>query len=117
MDIPAAYLDRIRAILPTLVVTSTHFNQDGMLNDVVTLNEQFIARFPKNAYAKERLVRESVLLELIRAAVEMPVPQFEYQAGDVVMYRMLVGEPLTREVLLRTSSSQRSRGVSNACAL
>jgi aminoglycoside 2''-phosphotransferase len=101
MDIPAAYLDRIRAFLPTLVVTSTHFNQDGMLNDVVTLNEQFIARFPKNAYAKERLVRESVLLELIRTAVEMPVPHFEYQAGDVVMYRMLVGEPLTREVLLR----------------
>lgn len=36
MDIPSAYLDRIQAILPTLIITSTHFNQDGMINDVVS---------------------------------------------------------------------------------
>ncbi len=101
MDIPSAYLDRIQAILPELVITSAHFNQDGMINDVVTLNEQFMARFPKDAYAKERLVIESCILELMRAEVEMPVPRFEFQAEDVVMYRMLVGDPLTREVLLR----------------
>jgi aminoglycoside 2''-phosphotransferase len=101
MDIPSAYLNRIQAILPTLIITSSHFNQDGMINDVVMLNEQFIARFPKDAHAKERLVIESGILELIRAGVEMPVPRFEYQAADVVIYRMLVGEPLSREALLR----------------
>jgi aminoglycoside 2''-phosphotransferase len=109
MDIPSTYLDRIRAILPTLVITSTHFNQDGMVNDVVTLNEQFIARFPKDAHAKERLVRERCILELIQARVEMPVPRFEIQAEDVVMYRMLIGEPLTRELLLRQDEAVQDR--------
>jgi aminoglycoside 2''-phosphotransferase len=109
MDIPSAYLDRIRTILPTLIITSAHFNQDGMVNAVVTLNEQFIARFPKDVHAKARLVRESCILELIRARVEMPVPRFEYQAEDVVIYRMLLGEPLTREVLLRQDDAVQDR--------
>jgi aminoglycoside 2''-phosphotransferase len=101
MNIPSTYLDRIQAILPTLVITSMHFNQDGLANDVIMLNDQFIARFPKDTHAEERLALESRILELVRVSVEMPVPQFEYQAEDVVIYRMLAGEPLTREVLLR----------------
>ena len=109
MDIPSAYLARIQAIMPTLNITAAHFNQDGMINDVVMLNEQFIARFPKDAHAKERLVIEGRILELIRAGVEMPVPRFEYQAEDVAMYRMLVGEPLTREVLLRQHEAVQDR--------
>ncbi len=43
MDIPSAYLDRIHAILSALVITSTHFNQDGMVNDVVMMNGQLIS--------------------------------------------------------------------------
>ncbi|HEX6479316.1 MAG TPA: phosphotransferase [Ktedonobacteraceae bacterium] len=73
------------------------------------MNEQFIARFPKDAHAKERLVIESCILELIRAGVEMPGPRFEFQAEDVVMYRMLVGEPLTCEVLLRQDETVQDR--------
>ena len=53
MNIPSTYLDRIQAILPTLVITSMHFNQDGLVNDVIMLNDQFIARFPKDAHAQE----------------------------------------------------------------
>ena len=74
MDIPAAYLHRIHAIFPTLAITSVHFNQDGMVNDVVIVNDQFIARFPKDEHAKERLSRESRILKLIKERVEMPVP-------------------------------------------
>ncbi|MFL5655434.1 MAG: phosphotransferase family protein [Ktedonobacteraceae bacterium] len=109
MDIPAAYLDRIHAILPTLVITSMHFNQDGMINDVVMVNDQLIARFPKDGHAKESLARESRILELVGARVEMPVPHFEYQAQDVVIYRMLAGEPLTREMLLRQDEARQDR--------
>jgi aminoglycoside 2''-phosphotransferase len=104
-DIPTAYLDRIQAIMTDFVITSMHLNQDGLVNDIVILNEQFIARFPKDAHARERLVIESCILDLVRAEVEMPVPRFEYQAEDVAIYRMLVGEPLTREALLRQDES------------
>jgi aminoglycoside 2''-phosphotransferase len=109
MNIPSTYLDRIQAILPTLVITSMHFNQDGLVNDVIMLNDQFIARFPKDAHAQERLALESRILELVRGSVEMPVPQFEYQAEDVVIYRMLAGEPLTREVFLRQDEALQDR--------
>ncbi len=106
---PPASRDRLQAMLPTLLSTSPPFNQDGMVKDVVTLNEEFMARFPKDAHAKERLVRESCILELIGARVEMPVPRFESQAEDVVIYRMLGGEPLTREGLLRQDEAVQDR--------
>jgi aminoglycoside 2''-phosphotransferase len=109
MDIPAAYLDSIHAIFPALVIKSMHFNQDSMVNDVVIVNDQFIVRFPKDRHTKESLARESRILKLIKERAEMPVPHFEYQAQDVVMYRKMVGEPLTRERLLRQDEVRQDR--------
>jgi aminoglycoside 2''-phosphotransferase len=101
MDIPAIYLDSIHTIFPALVIKSMHFNQDGMVNDVVIVNNEFIVRFSKDKQAKESLASESRILKLIKGRVEMSVPYFEYQAPDVVIYRNQLGEPLTRKRLLR----------------
>lgn len=105
MDIPTAYLERIQTMLPDLLITSARLNSDGLVNDVVIINEQLIARFPKDGHARERLAIESRILTLVRERVEMPVPLFEYQAEDVVIYHMLAGEPLTREVIFRQNEA------------
>jgi aminoglycoside 2''-phosphotransferase len=91
VEIPLAYLERIREILPDIIITSALFNSDGMMNDVVIINDQ----------AREVLAGEARILELVRETVEMLVPHFEYRAEDVVIYRLIVGEPLAREVVLR----------------
>jgi hypothetical protein len=35
------------------IITSMHFNQDGMVNDVVMVNDQLIARLPKTRMPKK----------------------------------------------------------------
>ncbi len=98
MEIPPAYLERICAIFPSLVIASTHFNQDGFVNDVVIINDQLVARFPRDAHAREALAMESRVLALVREMVILPVPHYEYEAEDLVIYRMIAGEPFTRAV-------------------
>lgn len=51
VEVPSVYLDRIREILPDIIITSAHFNFDGMMNDVVIINDQIVARFPSISIA------------------------------------------------------------------
>ncbi len=101
MEIPSLYLERIQEFFPDLTTTSIRVNNDGLVNDVVIINDEVVFRFPKHDWAKQALVQEAKILELIRCYVSMPVPFFEHQADDFVMYRLIPGDALHRDDILR----------------
>jgi aminoglycoside 2''-phosphotransferase len=101
MDIVSAHVDRIRASFPTLALDSVSYNLDGLTNTVVIVNDELVFRFPKDEVSRAALVREAMVLELARQFVSTPIPYFEWQADDFVMYRLIRGEPLYRQGILR----------------
>jgi aminoglycoside 2''-phosphotransferase len=101
MSVPSSHLDRIRECFPTLALASVRHNPDGLTNDVVIVNDELVFRFPKDERARAALVREAKALDLVRRYVTMPVPYFERQEDDFVMYRLVPGEPLYRHDILR----------------
>lgn len=100
MEPPAAYLDRIRAGYPELTITTARLNRDGLVNDVVVVNEALVVRFPKDDRAHRALAQETRVLDLARRHVTVPLPDFERREADFVAYQMLPGEPLVRHALL-----------------
>jgi aminoglycoside 2''-phosphotransferase len=101
MSVSSAHVDRIRASFPTLTLDSVRYNPDGLANAVVIVNDELVFRFPKDEAARAALVREAKALDLVRRYVLTPVPHFEHQADDFVMYRLIRGEPLYRDGILR----------------
>ena len=101
MEIPEGYLDRIRAAFPALSFSTVHLNRDGLMNDVVIVNNKWVFRFAKNEWAKRSLVKEARILSLVRAFVSVDVPLFEHQEEDLVVYRLIPGEPLQRNDILQ----------------
>ena len=108
-DFPQVYLDRIQECFPSLVITSLSANRDGLVNDILVVNRELVFRFPKDERAREALAREARLLDLVRSRVELPVPSFEYQETDFVMYRLIPGQALHREDLLRLEDRMQDR--------
>jgi aminoglycoside 2''-phosphotransferase len=109
MDPPASLLDRVRAAFPALTISSARLDPDGLVNDVVIVNEDWVCRFAKDERGKQALERESRVLDLVRNHVDVRVPEFLYQEPGFVAYRLLRGQPLYRHELAMLTDAQQQR--------
>ena len=104
-DVLAGYLARIQADVPGLRIASARMNSDGMMNDVVVVNDDLVFRFAKNEHAKTLLAYETQLLQVIERYVTVPVPHIEYCTETYMHYRFVPGIPLYRHTLLRADTA------------
>jgi aminoglycoside 2''-phosphotransferase len=101
MDRMESYRKRIREIFPELQIGSIVLNDEGLANDVVVVNDELVFRFPKYEYAVDFLRNEFRILKLLEGYLSLRIPVALYESEDVMCYRMIAGEPLRRDVLLR----------------
>ena len=101
MQEDSKHLSRIRECFPSLTIGSVELNQDGLTNDVLIINNELVCRFPKNdTWAQALLDNELKVLDLLRAHLDIPIPEVEYRAEDFVVYRFINGTPLQRNDIL-----------------
>ena len=105
MNEPSTYEERIRKIAPEVVVNSIATNREGLLNDVVIINGELIFRFPKHEYGLRHLKDEARLLRLLQNYITLRIPSPLYETDDCLAYRMIPGETLRRDMLMRLSES------------
>src|SRR5437762_13742065 len=96
-----AYEKRIHEIAPEVVITSVQLNCEGLLNDVVIVNDEIVFRFPKHDYAFKHLKDEARILRLLRNYITLETPSPLYEGAHFLAYRLIHGETLRRDILLR----------------
>jgi aminoglycoside 2''-phosphotransferase len=99
MSEPPDYGQRIHEIAPELTIEQMRLNQDGLLNDVVIVNEQFVFRFVKRDFGYKDPREEAEILRLLRPYLTLPVPEPFYVSAEALAYRLIPGETLRRELL------------------
>jgi aminoglycoside 2''-phosphotransferase len=110
MEIEPANLQKIKEFFPKLEITSIRANTDGLINDVLIVNEELVFRFPRNRdWGKKLLRNELKIIELARKYVEISLPQFEYKSDDLAVYRYLKGDPLRREDILNLPENEQNK--------
>ena len=108
-DVLPSYLARIQADLPALQIVSARLNGDGMINDVVVVNDDLVFRFAKSAHSQALLAYETQLLSVIERQVTVPVPHVEACNETYMRYRFVPGAPLYRHTLLRADAAMQDR--------
>lgn len=86
------YEKRIREIAPEVVITSISLNSEGLLNDVVVVNDELVFRFPKHEYGFKHLKDEARILRLLRNYISLEIPSPLYEGVDFLAYRLIPGE-------------------------
>src|SRR5215218_10247584 len=110
MEINPAHLEKIKEVFPALEISSVRANTDGLINDVLIVNEDLVFRFPRNSeWGKKLLANEIKIIELARKYVEIPLPRFEYKSEDLAVYRFIKGDALRREDILKLSDKKQSQ--------
>ena len=101
------YRDRIKEHFPNLDINTIHENKDGLINDVLILNEERVFRFAKNNdHAKKTLMHEILIVELISQYVGVTVPEFDIVEEDFVSYQFIPGKPLLRNDIVILNHSE-----------
>jgi aminoglycoside 2''-phosphotransferase len=110
MEINPEHLRKIRETFPALEISSIRVNTDGLINDVLIVNEDLVFRFPRNNdWGKKLFANEIKIIELARKYVALPLPQFEYKSNDLAVYRYIKGDALRREDILKLTAADQEK--------
>ena len=91
---------RVNEVMPDQHFAEIELNQDGLVNDVVIVNGEFVFRFAKTEHDADTLAREVTILDLVRPRLNVSIPKpIHYERGCMV-YPYLRGQPLLRETVL-----------------
>jgi aminoglycoside 2''-phosphotransferase len=101
----ASYEKRIRELFPELTIESINVNQEGLLNDVVMVNGERVFRFAKTGFGFKDPLAEANVLHFLRNYITLPIPEPLYESRELLAYRLIPGETLRRDMLLKLSES------------
>ncbi len=100
---PGSKLDsyqRVLQVIPDLRITSVRAGEDGLVHNVLIVNEELVFRFARDEAGRRALEREARLLAFVRPRVSLSVPEVIHQHLDCTVYRFIPGVPLDRQRLL-----------------
>jgi aminoglycoside 2''-phosphotransferase len=110
MKINPAHLKKIKAVFPNLEISTLRANIDGLINDVLIVNEDLVFRFPRNSdWGIKLFTNEIKIIELARKYTDIPLPQFEYKSKGLAVYRYIKGEALRREDILKLTKREQDK--------
>jgi aminoglycoside 2''-phosphotransferase len=101
-----SYAKRIGEIAPEVAIGSMRVNLEGLINDVVIVNEQLVFRFAKSEHSAGRLKGEIEILRLLKSHITLPIPSPFYESEDCIAYPLIPGETLRRDQLMRLGEDE-----------
>jgi len=88
----------IHKVMPDLEIKSLTLHQEGLVNDVLIVNDQWVIRFTKTGWGKEQMALEGHLMRQLQSQLTLSVPLPEILLDGVLVYPLLVGKEFRREV-------------------
>ncbi len=92
--------EQIHQIMPDLEISGIELHQEGLVNDVVIVNDQWVFRFTKTDWGKELMDLEDCLMRFLGPKLSLPVPLPAKRADGVLVYPLLKGKSFLRETWL-----------------
>jgi len=89
---------QIHNIMPDLDIRSLKLHREGLVNDVLIVNNQWVFRFAKTEWGKEQMALEGELMKFLGSRLPIDIPSPEIVLEDVIVYPLLIGEEFRREV-------------------
>ena len=90
-----ALLERARSLLPELEIEHVQRNEEGLINDVLIVNRQWVFRFAKTEAYARILQDELKILDLIRPRLGVRVPDPLVRQAGCMVYPLLSGQTLS----------------------
>lgn len=96
-----------------LKINKYHHDQYSFGNDVLTVNNKYIFRFPKSKEAKQHLKHEIELLEFLHGKVKLDIPHYTFISKNKEFggYELIPGKPLYVPLTKKVSKKNKMKMV------
>lgn len=101
--------EQIHSVMPKLEILGYEIHQEGLVNDVVIVNNEWVIRFAKSAWGKELMESESYLMRFIQPQLSLPIPEPVFLNNRNFAYRLLEGEPFLRNVWQKAQDAEKQK--------
>jgi aminoglycoside 2''-phosphotransferase len=99
LDSTDILIQRAQAIMPDLKIEQFERNQEGLINDILIVNREFVFRFARSDEDARILDGEMKILDLVRPHLGISVPTPIFRSSDCMVYQFLSGQPLSRKTI------------------
>jgi aminoglycoside 2''-phosphotransferase len=103
------YLDRIRSLRPDLQIETVRLNDEGAVNVVIIVNDEWVFRFVRAPSGRQALANELRALDLLRGRVELALPSPVICCDDAIVYPLIKGEALNGWLLASFDDATQQR--------
>jgi len=93
----AYWHQQIHNVMPDLEIESIKLHREGLVNDVLIVNDQWVIRFTKTEWGKEQMALEGQLMRYLQSRLTLSVPSPYMLLDGVLVYPLLKGEGFRRE--------------------
>lgn len=107
LDQATYWHEQIHSIMPDLEILGFEHHQEGLIHDVVIVNNEWVFRFSKTDWARELMANEDRLLIFLQPKLPLSIPKPVKRADGVIVYQHLVGEHFLRAAWLQADELQK----------
>jgi len=98
--------EHIHNIMPELEIESYELHQEGLVNDVLIVNNEWVIRFTKTDWGKALMESEGQLMRYLQSRVSLSIPLPVSMLDGVLVYHHLKGEPFLRQIWVQAEEPQ-----------
>jgi aminoglycoside 2''-phosphotransferase len=95
---------KVHQVMPDIEIVNCELHHEGLVNDVLIINNEWVFRFTKTAWGKELMEMETCLLRYLQSNISMPVPSPIKWGDGFLVYPLLAGKTFLRKVWLEQIS-------------
>jgi len=92
--------EQIHSVMPDLEILAYELHQEGLVNDVLIVNNEWVFRFCKTDWARELMANEDRLMIFLEPKLTLAIPKPIKRAEGVIVYQHLLGEHFLRQAWL-----------------
>ena len=84
IEVDSYWHDQIHSVMPDLEIKKIVLHREGIVNEVLIVNDQWVIRFTKTDWGKELLAMEDRLMRFLypQVSLKVPVPEV-WQEGCI----------------------------------
>ena len=90
--------EQIHRVMPELEIVEYELHQEGLVNDVLIVNNEWVIRFTKTEWGKELMANENRLMCFLQPRLSLSIPMPVKRGDGVIVYPHLIGETFMRQI-------------------
>jgi len=107
IEIEYKHLEEIAQVFPDLEIETVNYKDNGLVYDILIVNNELVFRFPKFEWALDDMFKEAACLKLAEDFSQISIPKWKLHNNSFISYNRISGSALTDHEYEKFDSDQK----------